>query len=109
MKLTVDKRWNLIERISGETVTFGKYRHTLKDAIGELTVKPLMGIPVAIAVLYGFWSVFCSFAGTLCTDGFLVKLFDVHWLTWIQASFPGKGSWLYYILERITVLRPLVC
>ncbi|MEA3431829.1 MAG: nucleoside recognition domain-containing protein, partial [candidate division WOR-3 bacterium] len=98
MKLTVDKRWNLIERISGKTVTFDKYRHTLKDAIGELTVKPLMGIPVAIAVLYGFWSVFCSFAGTLCTDGFLVKLFDVYWLPWIQTNFPGKGSWLYYVL-----------
>jgi len=98
MKLTVDKRWNLIERISGKTVTFGKYRHTLKDAIGELTIKPLTGIPVAIAVLYGFWSIFCSFAGTLCTDGFLVKLFDVHWLPWIQTNFPLKGSWLYYVL-----------
>jgi len=98
MELTVDKRWNLIERISKETVTFGRYRHTLKDAIGELTVKPLMGIPVAITVLYGFWSVFCSFAGTLCTDGFLVKLFDARWLPWIHANFPGKGSWLYYIL-----------
>jgi len=98
MKLTVDKRWNLIERISGKTVTFGKYRHTLKDAIEELTIKPLTGIPVAIAVLYGFWSIFCSFAGTLCTDGFLVKLFDVHWLPWIQTNFPLKGSWLYYVL-----------
>ena len=78
-------------------VTFGKFEHTLKDALGELTVKPLTGIPIAIAILYGFWSVFCSFAGTLFTDGFFVKLFDEHFLPWIQSVFPGEGGWFYYI------------
>jgi len=78
-------------------LTFGKFKHTLKDALGELTVKPLTGIPIAIAVLYGFWSVFSSFAGTLCTDGFFVKLFDGHFLPWIQSIFPGVGGWFYYI------------
>ena len=97
MRLTVDERWDLIEKISHKVVTFGKFKHTLKDALGELTVKPLTGIPIAIAVLYGFWSVFCSFAGTLFTDGFFVKLFDEHFLPWIQSVFPGKGGWLYYI------------
>jgi len=98
MTLGLEERWTLIDRISKATVTFGKYEHTLKDAIGELTVKPLTGIPVAIAILYGFWSVFGSFAGTLCTDGFFVKLFDGYWLPWIQEAFPGQGDWLYRIL-----------
>lgn len=97
MILTADERWGLIEKISNKVVTFGKFKHTLKDALGELTVKPLTGIPIAIAVLYGFWSVFCSFAGTLFTDGFFVKLFDEHFLPWIQSIFPGKGGWFYYI------------
>jgi len=97
MTLTADERWNLIEEISNKVVTFGKFKHTLKDALGELTVKPLTGIPIAIAVLYGFWSVFCSFAGTLFTDGFFVKLFDGHFLPWIQSVFPGEGGWFYYI------------
>jgi len=97
MTLTADERWNLIEKISNKVLTFGKFKHTLKDALGELTVKPLTGIPIAIAVLYGFWSVFSSFAGTLCTDGFFVKLFDGHFLPWIQSIFPGKGGWFYYI------------
>ena len=97
MTLTVDERWDLIEKISNKVVTFGKFKHTLKDALGELTVKPLTGIPIAIAILYGFWSVFCSFAGTLFTDGFFVKLFDEHFLPWIQSIFPGKGGWFYYI------------
>ena len=97
MTLTADERWGLIEKISNRVVTFGKFKHTLKDALGELTVKPLTGIPIAIAVLYGFWSVFCSFAGTLFTDGFFVKLFDEHFLPWIQSIFPGKGGWFYYI------------
>jgi len=97
MRLTDDERWDLIEKISNKVVTFGKFKHTLKDALGELTVKPLTGIPIAIAILYGFWSVFSSFAGTLCTDGFFVKLFDGHFLPWIQSIFPGKGGWFYYI------------
>ncbi len=97
MKLNADERWNLIERISKETVTFGKYRHTLKDAVGELTVKPLTGIPIAVAILYGFWSVFGSFAGTLCTDGFFVKIFDGHFLPFMQKIFTGTPRWLYYI------------
>ncbi len=97
MTITADERWGLIEKISNKVVTFGKFEHTLKDALGELTVKPLTGIPIAIAILYGFWSVFCSFAGTLFTDGFFVKLFDEHFLPWIQSVFPGEGGWFYYI------------
>ncbi|MCK4433135.1 MAG: ferrous iron transporter B [Methanomicrobia archaeon] len=94
--LSVDERWDLIDKISKKTVKFGKYKHTLKDAIGELTVKPLTGIPIAIAVLYGLWSFFGSFAGFF-TDGFFVELFDEHFLPWMQANFPGEGGWFYYI------------
>ncbi len=98
VRLEPDERWALIEKISEKTVRFGEYKHTLKDAVGDLTVRPLTGIPVAIAVLYGFWSIFGSFAG-LCTDGFLVKIFDGHWLPWIQGVFPGGlGNWLYAIM-----------
>lgn len=97
MRLTTDQRWNLIDKIAKKTVTFGKYEHTLKDALGELTIKPLTGIPIAIAVLYGFWSIFCSFAGTLCTDGFFVKLFDSHFLPYIQRLFSKLPHWLYYV------------
>ncbi len=95
--LSVDERWDLIEKISKQTVEFGARKHTLKDAIAELTVKPLTGIPVAIAVIYGFWAFFCEFAGTLFTDGFMVRLFDEHWLPWLQSVFPGKETWLYFI------------
>ena len=97
MKLNADKRWNLIEKISKKTVTFGKYKLQLRDGVSEITVKPLTGIPVAIAVLYGFWSIFGSFAGTLCTDGFFVKLFDSHFLPWMQNISLGMNRWLYYI------------
>ena len=99
MELTADQRWELIEKISEKTVRFGAYRHTLKDAIGDLTVRPSTGIPVAIAVLYGFWSIFGSFAGTLFTDGFMCKIFDEHWLPWMQSVFPGGlGNWFYAIM-----------
>jgi len=99
MKLSSEKRWDLIERIAEKTIVYGKYHHTLKDAVGELTVKPLTGIPIAIAVLYGFWSIFGSFAGTLCTDGFLVKVFDEHWLPFLQGIFPGGlHNWFYNLM-----------
>lgn len=39
---------------------------------------------------------FSGFAGFF-TDGFFVKIFDVHFLPWIQSVFPGKGTWLYFI------------
>lgn len=98
MPLSVDERWDLIDKISKQTVEFGARKHTLKDAIAELTVKPLTGIPVAIAVIYGFWSFFCDFAGTLFTDGFLVRLFDEHWLPWLQSVFPGGLGNPFYAL-----------
>jgi len=40
---------------------------------------------------------FGTFAGFF-TDGFFAKIFDVHYLPWIQSVFPGKGTWLYFIL-----------
>ncbi len=96
MPLSVDERWNLIEKISKQTVEFGARKHTLKDAIAELTVKPLTGIPVAIAVLYGIWSFFVDFAGTLFTDGFMVRLFDEHWLPFLQNAFHNNlDNWAY--------------
>lgn len=98
MPLSVDERWNLIEKISKQTVEFGARKHTLKDAIAELTVKPLTGIPVAIAVIYGFWAFFVEFAGTLFTDGFMVRLFDEHWLPWLQSVFPGGLGNPFYAL-----------
>jgi len=97
MRLTADERWNLIDEISKETVSLGEYNETLRDVLGEVTVKPLTGIPVVIAVLYAFWSVFGSFAGFF-TDGFFVKIFDKHWLPWWQSHFPDTWSWLYYIV-----------
>ncbi len=97
-KPSSEERWNLIDKIAKKVIRFGEYKYKLKDAIGEITVRPLTGIPIAIAILYGFWSIFSSFAGTLCTDGFLTKLFDAHWLLWIQAHFPQNPHWLYYLL-----------
>ena len=97
MPLSVDDRWDLIDQISKQTVKFGTYKAKLKDAIAELTVKPMTGIPVAIAVIYGFWSFFCSFAGFF-TDGFMCKLFDEHWLPWLQSVFPGGLGNPFYAL-----------
>ena len=97
MKLRPEERWRLIDRVARETVKYGTERLTITSVLAELTVKPLTGIPFAVAVLYGFWGFFNSFAGFL-TDGFFVPLFDNYWLPWLQKTFPLKGSWFYYVL-----------
>ncbi|MEA3442711.1 MAG: nucleoside recognition domain-containing protein [Chloroflexota bacterium] len=97
MELTVDQRWDLVERISKETVEVGKYEPSLKDALADVTVRPATGIPFAIAVIYGFWAFFCEFAGTLFTDGFFCKIFDGYWLPWLQGVFAGAPAWVFNI------------
>ena len=96
MELTIDQRWDLVDRITKETVEVGAYKHTLKDAIADITVRPKTGIPFAIAVIYGFWMFFSTFAGFF-TDGFLVKVFGDHYIPWLGSVFPGKGTWLFNI------------
>ena len=96
MGMTVDERWDLITEISSRTVKVGAYRHNLKDALAELSVKPWVGIPLAIAVLYGFWSFFGSFAGFF-TDGYMVPIFDEYWTPWLMENFPNPDGWLFKI------------
>ena len=96
MKLDTEKRWELIDKVARETVEYGAEKTTITTVLAELTVKPLTGIPFAVAVLYGFWAFFNAFAGFF-TDGFFVPLFDEHWLPWLQRVFPLEGSWLYYV------------
>lgn len=94
--LSVDERWKLIDKISKQVVLRGKYKHTLKDVISDLTVRPATGIPFAIAVLFGFWAFFGAFAGFF-TDGIFVPLFDEHFLPAIQGAWPDPGSMHYWI------------
>lgn len=97
MGLTADQRWDLVDQVARKVVSTGVSRRGLADALGDLTVKPLTGLPVALAVLYAFWSIFSSFAGDLVTDGFMVKLFDNHWLPWLQSVWPDPSSIHYFL------------
>lgn len=97
MVLSTDARWEMVDALAARTVSPGGYEPSLADVAGELTVRPLTGIPVALAALYAFWSIFTSFAGTLMTDGFMVKFFDGYWLPYLQSVWPNPGSWLYFI------------
>ena len=95
-QLSTDERWKLIDDISKQVVLREKYEHTLKDVISDLSVRPATGIPLALAVLFGFWAFFGAFAGFF-TDGFAVPAFDDHFLPAIQGAFPGEGGALYWI------------
>jgi ferrous iron transport protein B len=95
--LTVDQRWDLVDRIAKETVEVGAYKPTLKDALAGITVNPWTGIPFAIAVLYGFWTFFGEFAG-LFTDGFFVRIFGTHWIPFLGEKLAGLPDWAFTIL-----------
>ena len=97
MELTVDQRWDLVDRIAKETIEVGAYEPTLRDAVADITIRPVTGIPFAIAVLYGFWTFFGGFAG-LFTDGFFVRIFGTHWIPWLAEKLAGLPDWLFVIL-----------
>ena len=99
--LSDEQKWEIIDNISGKTVTYGEYRTTIKDAVAEITVKPLTGIPIAMAVLYGFWSFFGAVAGFF-TDGFFVKLFGgsetfIGIIPWLGEQLSNHQSSLFKI------------
>ena len=56
-------RWELVDAITEETVEYGDTEPSLSEHIGELTVSPWVGLPFAVAVLYGVWRVFGAVAG----------------------------------------------
>lgn len=99
MKTDVDaaERWNLVDTIVDQTVEYDATQQSLSEKIGKITVEPKIGLPFAIAVLYGVWAFFSAVAGFL-TDGYFVPFFDNHWLPWLQDIFPFEGSWIYFIL-----------
>ncbi len=97
MKLTIDQRWDLVDRIAKETVEVGTYKPGLRDAVADATVRPAIGIPFAIAVLYGFWTFFGEFAG-LFTDGFFVRIFGTHWIPFLGEKLAGLPDWAFTIL-----------
>lgn len=90
-------RWELVDKIADETVEYDDSDASLTELIGELTVSPWVGLPFAVAVLYGVWRLFSAVAGFF-TDGYFVPLFDDYWLPWLQNAFPWEGSWVYFIL-----------
>jgi len=96
-ELTPEERWDYLDKLVEKVVKFEKRKLSLKDALGDLTIRPITGIPIALGILFSVWMFFSTFAGFF-TDGFMVPLFDEHYLPWIQESFPEKPSWLYTLM-----------
>ncbi|MEA1925531.1 MAG: nucleoside recognition domain-containing protein [Candidatus Altiarchaeota archaeon] len=90
VNLTGDKRWELIEKIADQTVKFGEYERSLKDILGDLTVRPSTGIPLAIAILFGFFSFFYNF-GLSFLMMLLDPLFSKMIIPWLVETVPGGG------------------
>lgn len=93
MTLREDERWDLIDEITRKTVTFGEYKQSLIDIVGELTVRPTTGLPLVIAVLFGFFSFFYTFGLS-----FLMMLLDPVFkdliIPWLLETVPGRGPTL---------------
>lgn len=91
------ERWDLVDAIAEETVTYDETERSLSEVLGTLTVDPWFGGPFAVAVLYGAWAFFGAVVDFF-TDGYFVPFFDDHWLPVLQTAVPFEGSWVYFVL-----------
>ena len=53
-----------------------RHRHpTLLEKIGDITVKPIIGLPIAAIILFGIFKIFITFSGFI-TDGIMTPFFE---------------------------------
>ena len=69
------------------------HRHpTLLEKLGDATVKPITGIPIAVGVLWGMFKLFITAAGFI-TDVIMVPFFEGPYDTFVRSTvtriFPG--------------------
>lgn len=67
------------------------HRHpTFWEKLGDATVKPLTGLPIAVGILWGIFKIFITIAGFI-TDGLMVPFFegpyDKFVRFWVERAF----------------------
>lgn len=93
------QRWEKIGRIVEEAQKLTHHHRTLLEALEDLSVKPLTGLPIALGVIYcAFWII--RFIGEGLIGYIFEPLFTKLWLPLMVklSALLGEGGFLHHIL-----------
>ncbi|MCK4462733.1 MAG: ferrous iron transporter B, partial [Candidatus Omnitrophica bacterium] len=93
------EKWKKIGHIVEEVQKLTHRHHTPLEILGDLSIKPLTGIPIAIGVIYcAFWVI--RFIGENLIGYVFEPLFEGMWLPLMTklSLILGEGSFLHNIL-----------
>jgi len=94
-----DQRWQEIGKIVEKVQKLTHRHHTFLERLEDLSIKPLTGLPIAIAVIYcAFWIV--RFIGENLIGYVFEPFFEKLWLPLMMqlSNFIGQDSFLHGIL-----------
>lgn len=94
-----DQRWETIGRIVGEVQKLTYRHHTLLEKLEDVSIKPLTGLPIALAAVFCmFWVI--RFIGESLIGRIFEPLFEKLWLPLMAklSIFLGEGTFLNNIL-----------
>lgn len=94
-----EERWKEVGRIAGEVQSLEHRHHTTLEIIGEASVKPLTGIPIAILILFAAFKLI-RFVGEGLIANFFEPIFERLWqpLMMQLSLILQPGSLLHYIV-----------
>ena len=94
-----EKRWQEIGKIVGEIQKLHHHHHTLLETLQDLSIKPLTGIPIAIAIMFVSFQIIRIVGEGLIAYVF-EPLFQNLWapLMLKLSSILGSGTFLHQIL-----------
>jgi len=98
-KRSEEQRWTETGRIVDEVQSLEHRHHTLLEVIGDASVKPLSGIPIAAVVLFAAFSIIRSIGEGLI--GYVFEpVFEVLWKPLLMqlSSMLGSGSFVHAII-----------
>jgi len=93
------EKWERIGEIVEDVQRLTHHHHTFLQRLEELSIKPLSGIPIAMAVIYGaFWAI--RFIGEGLIGFIFEPLFERAWLPLMLklSAFLGEGAFLHNVL-----------
>jgi len=93
------QKWGEIGKIIEEVQKLTHRHHTLLERLEDLSIKPLTGLPIALAIIYcAFWVV--RFIGENLIGYIFEPLFTKLWLPLLMKlnAFLVEGSFLHHIL-----------
>ncbi|MDO9576235.1 MAG: ferrous iron transport protein B [bacterium] len=94
-----EERWTEIGRIIGETQKVTHRHHTFVDRLGEASVRPVTGIPIALAVLAASFSII-RFIGESLIGYIFEPIFEGLWKPVMVklSAILGSGGFIHDIL-----------